>query len=327
MLNRSGARRVLPAVAWFAPCGPFLGRHLGPIVVTGAALVGVADAPRSIAAAALAQPAAEAALPDVSALVAQVRQGLKPDSELLRQYTFHERRQDVKVSKLGRVYLGPWREFEVYPSDVPGETYKRLVRVDGKPLPAAELDQRDAAHRQGVLDRLAQIERETPTARARRQARRARDLREEQEVIDDVFAVYDIRVIGRETVEGRPTLVTSLVPRPSVRTRSDAGKYLKKMRGRAWVNEADTQVVRVEMEAIEDLTFGLGLVGRMHKGSTVMFRRALVNHEIWLPAEARIKATGRAVIFRRFALETTTYFSDYRKFNITTTEDVTPVGR
>ena len=41
---------------------------------------------------------------------------------------------DVKVTRLGKVHFGPWREFEVYPSDVPGETYKRLVSVDGVPL-------------------------------------------------------------------------------------------------------------------------------------------------------------------------------------------------
>lgn len=263
------------------------------------------------------------ALPDVRELIGEVRANLRTDEALLRQYTFRERRRDVKVSKLGKVQFGPWREFEVYPSEVPGETYKRLVSVDGTPLPPAELERRDAAHRKTVLDRLEQIRVETPAQRQKRLAKLARERQEEQDVVDDVFAVYEIRLLGRERVDGRSTLVTSLTPRRQARTKSDAGKYLKKVRGKAWVNEADRQVVRVEMEAVDDITFGLGLLARMHKGSTIMFRRTLVNGEIWLPAEARYRIAGRSLVFRKFDLESTTRFSDYRKFDVTTTEEVT----
>jgi hypothetical protein len=268
-------------------------------------------------------PAAQAPLPDLAQLIKEVRGGLRTDEELLRQYTFRERRRDVKVSRLGKVQFGRWREFEVYPSMVPGETYKRLVSVDGVPLPQAELDKRDAAHRKVVLDKLEQIRVERPSERKKRLARLEKERREQQEVVDDVFAIYEIGLVGREMLDGRPTLVTTLTPRPQARTRSDAGRFLKKIRGRAWVNEADRQVVRVEMEAVEDITFGLGLLGRMHKGSTIMFRRTHVNGEIWLPAEAQYKLAGRTLVFRKFALESTTRFSDYRKFNVSTSEELT----
>lgn len=266
--------------------------------------------------------AQEPPLPDVAQLVREVRANVRTDDQLLRQYTFLERRQDVKATKLGKLYLGPRREFEVYPSQVPGETYKRLISVDGKPLPAAELARRDEAHRQGVLSRLAQLEAETPDQKRKRLAKLAKERREEDLVIDDVFAVYDIKVLRREMVDGRPTIVTSLTPRPGVKTRSDAGGYLKKLRGFAWVDEADRQVARIEMEAISDVTMGLGLLARLHKGSTLLFRRTRVNGEIWLPAEARFRIAGRTVIFRKFALESTTQYSAYRKFEVTTTETV-----
>jgi hypothetical protein len=54
----------------------------------------------------------------------------------------------------------------------------------------------------------------------------------------------------------------------------------------------------------------------------MMFRRTLVNGEIWLPSEATFKAAGRAVLLRTFDIETTTQYSDYRKFSVSTTEDV-----
>jgi hypothetical protein len=268
------------------------------------------------------QPQPEAPLPDVDDLIRDVRAGLRTDEQLMRQYTFREKRQDVKVTKLGKLHLGPWREFEVYPSPVSGETYKRLISIDGRPLPADELARRDEAHRKTLTDRLAQIQAETPEQRRRRLTKLEKERREEERVVDDVFAVYEIRVLRRELLDGRPTIVTSLTPRRQARTRSDAGRFLEKVRGTAWVNETDRQVVRVEMEAVEDITFGFGLLARMHKGSTVMFRRTRVNDEIWLPAEAQIKAVGKTLIFRKFALETTTRYSDYRKFDVSTSEEV-----
>ena len=44
--------------------------------------------------------------------------------------------------------------------------------------------------------------------------------------------------------------------------------------------------------------------------------------EIWLPAEARFRLVGKTLIFRKFALESATQFSDYRKFNVSTSEEV-----
>jgi len=261
-------------------------------------------------------------LPDARQLAREVQAGLRTDQELLQQYTFLERRRDVDVTKLGKVRFGPYREFEVYPSEVPGETYKRLVRVDGVPLPSAVLERRDAEHRKTVLDQLEQRRVETPAQRQKRLARKAKERRDDQDVVDDIFAVYDIAVVGRELLDGRPTIVTTLTPRKHARTKSDAGKFLKKIRGKAWVNERDRQVVRTELEAVEDITFGLGLLARMHRGSTISFRRTLVNNEIWLPAEAQYKVVGKTLVFRKFALESTTLYSDYRKFNVTTSEGV-----
>lgn len=271
---------------------------------------------------AAAQTSHEAPLPDVATLAREVRARLEPDSALLEQYTYKERRRDVKVSKLGRLHLGPWREFEVYPSSEPGQTYKRLVAVDGEPLPADVLTRRDAEHRQRVLDRQAQIAAETPAQRAKRLSARAREQREEQEAIDDLFRIYEFQVLRRELVAGRPTLVVSLEPRRDVKPRTDAGRYLVRMRGQVWINEADRQLVRGEMTVIRDITFGLGLLARLHTGSQVVFRRTLVNGEIWLPAEATFKTAGRALLFRKFDLQTTTYYSDYRKFDVSTSEQV-----
>jgi hypothetical protein len=274
-------------------------------------------APATAPATAAAQPM-DAPLPDVNAIIDKVKARIRLDRELQSQYTYLEKRRDVKLSKLGKVTVGPLRTFEVYPSAKPGRTYKRLVEIDGKRLDAAELESRDASHRQHVLDMVEQEKNETPQLRAKRKEEEAKDLREQRDLIDDAFAIFEVKLSGREMFEGQRVIAATLTPRQNVRTKSDEGKWMKRFKGRAWVSDHDYQVAKVEMEALDDISIGWGLVGRVHQGSKFTFTRTKVNDEVWLPVEMKFEASGRTLLFRKFQIFTVTSYSDYKKFNVDT---------
>jgi hypothetical protein len=271
----------------------------------------------SAAAAPAAQPM-DAPLPDVNSIVSKVKSRIQLDRELQSQYTYLEKRRDVKLSKLGKVMVGPMRAFEVYPSAKPGRTYKRLVEIDGQRLDAAELERRDSAHRQHILDMIEQEKNETPQLKAKREQQEAKDAREQRELIDDAFAIFEVKLTGREMLDGRRVIAATLTPRQNVQTKSDEGKWMKRFKGRAWVSDDDYQVVKVEMEALDDISIGWGLVGRVHQGSKFTFARTKVNGEVWLPVEMKFEASGRTLLFRKFQIFTVTSYSDYKKFNVDT---------
>lgn len=260
------------------------------------------------------------AVPDRDAFIAEVRSRLRTDEDLQGKYTYLEKRQQIKVSKLGKVQLGQTRLFQVYPSPDPGRTYRRLMAVDGVPLDPAALKARDEARKKSLEDEAAARARETSRERERRESKEAEARKERQETVDDVFRVYDIAFLGRETVDGYQSVVASLEPRPNVATRSDVGKYFSKFRGRAWVSEHDYQVVKVEMEAVENLNVGWGILGRVHKGSRMIVERRKVNDEVWLPARVTFEVLGRSVLVRKFSVRAVTEFSDYKKFEVATSE-------
>lgn len=260
------------------------------------------------------------AVPDRDAFIAEVRSRLRTDEDLQGKYTYLEKRQQIKVSKLGKVQLGQTRLFQVYPSPDPGRTYRRLMAVDGVPLDPAALKARDEARKKSLEDEAAARARETSRERERRESKEAEARKERQETVDDVFRVYDIAFLGRETVDGYQSVVASLEPRPNVATRSEVGKYFSKFRGRAWVSEHDYQVVKVEMEAVENLNVGWGILGRVHKGSRMIVERRKVNDEVWLPARVTFEVLGRSVLVRKFSVRAVTEFSDYKKFEVATSE-------
>jgi hypothetical protein len=267
--------------------------------------------------------AQEAPLPDVKTFGAEVRRRVLTDRELQSQYTFIEKREEIEVSKLGKVSTGPVKTYEVYPSVLPGNTYKRLIAVNGVPLAPAALERQDRVHREDVLREQAKRQHESPKDRERRERKEAQELADWNRTLDEVFNVYDIRLVGRETLNGHVAVIATLDPRPAYRPRTDAGKWMKKIRARLWISESDHVVIKAAATVIDDVSFGWGVFGRLYEGTVAQFERTKINNEVWLPSRVEFKAMGRALV-RRFTVNSVTLYSDYRKFNVSTQEQLSP---
>jgi hypothetical protein len=262
--------------------------------------------------------APDAPLPDPEHFKAEVRKRLDPDRDVMSKYTYMERREEIDVSALGKVEKGPVKVYEVHPSEDPGNTWKRLVSVNGVPLSKAELDKNDRIHREHVLARMN----ESPSVRARRQREDAKDLAETRAAIDELFRLYDIRMVGREQLHGHSVIKVTLDPKPGYRPRTKEGQWMRKLRLRAWIHETDYEVVRAEADVLDDVTVGWGLIGRIHKGATGQLDRTKVNGEVWLPKRAVVNATGRSLVFRTFQVDAVTEWWDYRKFRVESSEQM-----
>jgi hypothetical protein len=258
--------------------------------------------------------AAQAALhaPTSAELARRIRDAVRLDYQTQANYTYVERRRELKISRLGKVTIGPVRTFQVLPSPISGQTYKRLIAVDGKPLSPEELAKRDAEHAADLKEAQARQARETPSQRSERLERAASEQREREEILDDAFKAFEATVERREIVDGVPVLVARMKPRkdPPVTTRE--GRWMSHFEGYLWVVEADAQIVKLDMRATSDVTIGWGVVGRVHKGTRVLYVRRRVD-TAWLPAETTYEATGRTLIFRPFQFTVTTTYSDYRR--------------
>jgi hypothetical protein len=252
--------------------------------------------------------------PDPATLGQRVRAAIRLDYELQEQFSYVEQRREVWVSKLGKVEVGPQRTFEVYPSSIPGRTYKRLIAVDGKPLTGEELIRRDREHAEHLAKETAKRERETPKQRADRLEQQAKERQERDAIVNDAFAVFQSRFIGRELVDGQKLLVVSLTPREDVEVTTREGQWMKAFAGRAWVSENDFQIAKIEMQAKSDVTIGWGILGRVHEGSRFVFTRRKFE-DAWLPAEVIFDASGRTLLFRRFDIDVVTTYSQYKRIS------------
>ena len=271
----------------------------------------------------LVAPAAqERPLPDYKTFAAEVKKRLAPDEERQSGYMFTERRVEQKLDGSGRTTEESVKVFEVYPG-LPGEErYYRLIEENGKPVPPDRLARQDRERQKQAevsARNLSNVSRQQAAAREQREAHRRYTA-----AIDDLFRIYDIRMVRREQIDGHDTILATLTPKPGVRPLTDDGKIMRKFKARAWLSESDYELVRVEIEAIDTLSFGLGLLARVHKGTVATFERRKVNNEAWLPAEVTWTASARVALLRRLRLRGVSEFSNYRKFTVDTSTTYTP---
>ena len=283
-----------------------MGRRLLALGLSGALTLAAASQ-RAFAEEPVAPP-----LPDLRVFVGQVRDRLHTDEFLLDQYTFTERHTERQLDDKGKIRKVSTSVYEVYPSPMPGRTYRRLIEKDGKSLSIEELSKEDRK----------QDEKDAKAA-AKVAAAQAERHRKEAEVIEELLRVYDIRIVGRERLDGRASILVVFRPWSNVEPANKAGKILQRFAGRAWIDEEDRQLVRVEAELVDDLSFGLGILAKLKKGSTAFMLRRKINDEIWLPAEARFVGQARILLVKSLRLDSLSEYSDYKKFSVATESAVT----
>ena len=100
-------------------------------------------------------------------------------------------------------------------------------------------------------------------------------------------------MIGRERVEGHDTIAFTLTPRPDSKPKTREGDLMKHFSVKAWISETDHELVRLEADAIDNVSFGFGVLARLHKGAQLSFLRRKINGEVWLPAVVNYSASAR----------------------------------
>src|SRR5262245_15459726 len=195
--------------------------------------------------------AQQAPLPNADAFLQETRKHLQTDSALQSSYTYVETRRELKLDGRGQATGESVKVFESYPG-LPGEDrWDRLISQDGKPVPPAELARKDR-ERQAKAEAYARQLSTQPAKTAADQKREwEKNQRDTARVIDDIYRVYDIRMQGRETIDGHDTIKFLLTARPSAQPQTREGGMMGHFVVRAWISETDYELVKVDAEAVD----------------------------------------------------------------------------
>lgn len=223
--------------------------------------------------------------------------------ERLKNYTYQERDEERNYDTKGHLKK---TEIETYDILIlGGRDYERLVARDDKPL-----SEKDARKEQEKMDKeLARRQNESPAEKAKAEKER----KQQREFLNEIPDAFDFKLVAEEPVSGKPAWVISAEPKPSYRAKQRLAKVITKMRARIWIDKGEFQWVKVEAQAADAISFGLGLF-KIEPGGVVRFEQIRINDEVWLPASAAIRADARLAIFKRVHAEVDMKFSGYKKF-------------
>lgn len=253
-------------------------------------------------------------LPDLKYFLEEFRKTLHSDRALLSQYTYTRKETQVTLDGKGKAKKTEINVYQVIHGAEQWQTYRRQITKDGVDLTEKELAKQDREQKDHI-DKETRKHEGQPEAK-RKQEKRKED-REEQQALDDVFAMYDIQLVRREMLDGIATILLTFKSRPGYKPKTSDGKILQHIAGRAWVAEEDHELAKLEPEVVDPISIGGGLLAKLQKGSTLAFERRKINNEIWLPVKAETVVNGR-LLFKGINLHEVTEYSEHKKYSVNT---------
>src|SRR5258708_31241665 len=240
-------------------------------------------------------------------LVKVVTENYRANYRKERDYTFVERDEENKLDGNGQVKSTEAKTFEVM--ELYHEQVRRLTEKDDKPLSSKE-----AAKEDERIEKLTgKRKNESEGARARRQAGEEQQREKNREFVREVADAYDFQLVGSDLLQGRDTWVIAGEPRPGFQAHLKEAEILSKFHGRLWIDKSEMQLAKMDVEALDTVSFGW-VLARIHKGTRLMFERTRVNEEVWLPQHLTFKFDARVALFKGYNEQTEQTYRDYKKF-------------
>jgi hypothetical protein len=176
-----------------------------------------------------------------------------------------------------------------------GSPYRRLIAINGEPLPAGE---RQAEERK-LRREIARREHESARDRQDRIAKYRRNHDQEQAMLNQMVQAFRFRLAGEGVLSGRPVYVLDATPRPGYQPPDQKARVLLGMRGRLWVDKQSWHWVKVEAKVVQPVEF-YGFLAKVGPGTRFELEYAPVTAEVWEPVHFRMAVNARILgVFAR----------------------------
>ena len=224
-----------------------------------------------------------------------------------RNYTYLQRQETRELDHSGQVKSRKIETWDI--TLLEGSPYRRLVGRNDQPL--SPEDQKAEEERLRWND--AQRRMETSEQRVQRFAEWQRRLDRQREPVKEVPDAFNFTLLAEEQLGGRAVYRIEANPKPGFRPKSRTAAIFPHVKLHLWIDKADYQGARIEMEVLDSISFG-GVVVRLTKGTRLLIEQARVDDGVWLPKQFSLTAAARILLVKGLNRELDFTFSGYRKF-------------
>ena len=208
-----------------------------------------------------------------------------------RNYTYIQREDEHKLDGKGQVKSSESQTYEIMV--LYEEPVRKLIAKDDKPLSENDAEKEDEKIQKIIEKR----KNESEGDRKKRLEKQDKDREDGRKFVKEIADAYNFRYVGAENLEGRETYIIDADPRPGYEPQMKEAKILPKFRFRAWIDQAEKQWVKLDIQCIDTVSVGLFLL-RVHKGSSIQIDQMRVNDEVWLPKHVSLKLDARLALLK-----------------------------
>jgi hypothetical protein len=252
------------------------------------------------------------------------------DNGELRQYAYIEKETRTKLDSKGQPKGTETNLYEVTRGPEEWQFYRKLISANGVPLPAVELAKQDIEQKRREQKQRDEVNHAIEEARksAAKQSGNPKPTptltpeQQEKRRNDNSFSyygsIYDIRIARREVIDGHTTVLVTFNPKANAKPKDGFLKMLQHLSVRGWVREHDQNLVRLEVDVVDTISFGLGLLAKFQEGSSLRFERRPVNDEIWAPVKIEATMKARVLLLKGINERQVSEYSDFKKYTVET---------
>ncbi|MBP6004401.1 MAG: hypothetical protein KA746_13290 [Pyrinomonadaceae bacterium] len=254
-----------------------------------------------------------APLPDIKALLDDLRKNEDRVEEMLDSYSFTQKSIKRELGKDGILRETGSETYQL--SFYKGNRIRRLIEKNGRPLNAKE--QADEDEEAGK--RVEEIERKIAKDNSKMGTQSASGAPSEESrriSTAEVLRASKLTNPRRERFRGRDVIVFDFEPDPNFDYKNAKSmlKFFGKTIGVMWIDENDKQVARIEAVLADSFNVGGGVLAKLRKGASFTLEQERVNNEIWLPTQADINLSIRVLLVKGIEVNQLVRSYDYRRF-------------
>jgi hypothetical protein len=191
----------------------------------------------------------------------------------------------VKSESLVTTRRDPWED----------QVVTRVILKDGKPLPPDEVAKQEEKLRRSVIEM-----RKTPM----------KPRFEEETWMDELPEALEFRRAGLDQRHGRVAEVYSFLPKPGYKAKTIRAKAFANIRGKVWVDQLDGEMTKLDVEIVEPISVGFGLLGKLDQGTHFEMERKKWDIGIWFEEWQRVRYDLRILLVKSLRQEIETKWSN-----------------
>jgi hypothetical protein len=188
-----------------------------------------------------------------------------------------------------------------------GTGFIHMQTAQSSPPVSPEIHRRQLQYAVSALDRFLHPNEQMKEDVAKFEKRR----RDRADLVDAMGKAFRITWAGRETRDSRTLLKLLLDPDPNFKPTTRLSAGFQHVQAVLWVDEAQAQAVRLEIEITSDITFGGGIVAKVYRGGHFVMEQSEASPGIWLPTLYTYDVDGRKFLLG-FNLHEKTEATQYR---------------